>query len=111
MLVWILNIFLTKKGLGRSKFLTKPLSQDINMLLSECELNCHHDGSEKSTLEIQATPIPPLTETAIINPTTSIPVTAVPVKTIGLSANNCIDGVDCNIVTLDEDNDDDNRVG
>lgn len=34
-------------GLGRSKFLPKPLPAEINMLLSECDVvNCHHDGAQ-----------------------------------------------------------------
>lgn len=49
------------------------------MLLSECDLNCHHEMTEKSAAS---------------------------------SVNNCIDGIDGNnMETLEEDEDDDNRVG
>lgn len=33
-------------GLGRSKFLPKPLPQEINMLLAECDRNCHHEYTD-----------------------------------------------------------------
>lgn len=35
-------------GLGRRKFLPKPLPHGINVLLSECGLNCQHEMTEKS---------------------------------------------------------------
>lgn len=36
-------------GLGRSKFLPKPMPPEINMLLAECDRNCHHEYSDTST--------------------------------------------------------------
>lgn len=83
-------------GLGRSKFLPKPLPQEINMLLSECDLNCHHEMTEKSG-----------TAVAAVTSATSSPALAATVN-----VNNCIDGgVDSNNMEATEDEDDDNRIG
>ncbi|KAJ6648100.1 Potassium channel subfamily K member 9, partial [Pseudolycoriella hygida] len=32
--------------LGRSKFLPKPKPQEINVLLAECDRNCHHEHTD-----------------------------------------------------------------
>lgn len=51
-----LHVYQLRLGLGRSKFLPKPLPEEINVLLSDCDLNFHHDGSEKATLPAPSQP-------------------------------------------------------
>lgn len=63
----------TFTGLGRSKFLPKPMPQEINMLLAECDRNCRHEYTD----------------------------TATP------SSNKC----GGNLETLEDDDDDENRIG
>ncbi len=67
------SFFLFISGLGRSKFLPKPMPPEINMLLAECDRNCHHEYTD----------------------------TATP------SSNKC----GGNLETLEDDDDDENRVG
>lgn len=48
------SVFLFKQnysfpGLGRSKFLPKPMPPEINMLLAECDRNCHHEYADTAT--------------------------------------------------------------
>lgn len=81
------NCVIVTEGLGRSKYVPRPLPQEINVLLSECELNCYYDGSEKSTL---AAPSPPLATTQML--------------TTAATSSRTVD-------TYDEDDDDDNRIG
>lgn len=86
-------------GLGRSKFLPKPLPQEINMLLSECDIGCYSDASEKSAA-----------------PTASITTTA-PASTNDVakcdSTQPTVDSRNANNLdtSLDDDDDDDNRIG
>lgn len=84
------NCVIVTEGLGRSKYVPRPLPQEINVLLSECELNCYYDGSEKSTL---AAPSPPVATTQMLT-TAASPATS----------SRTVD-------TYDEDDDDDNRIG
>lgn len=105
-------------GLGRSKFLPKPLPQEINMLLSECELNCRHDGSEKSTLP----PPPPMPlSTTILLPTSLppsssttvhiMPTTNVASATTVSFAPVCDDGSLTKADPMDDEDDDESRGG
>lgn len=90
--LWIVT---AKTGLGRSKFLPKPLPQEINMLLSECDIGCYPDASEKS-------------------PSTASITTTADAKTDTLpTAVGCVDGRNANNLdtSLDDDDDDDNRIG
>lgn len=67
------------------------------MLLSECDLNCHHEMTEKSG-----------TAVAAVTSATSSPTLAATT----VNVNNCIDGgVDGNNMEATEDEDDDNRIG
>lgn len=81
-------------GLGRSKFLPKPLPQEINMLLSECDIG------EKSppTASITAT-----TTNVDVEKSQNLQPTAV----------GCVDSRNANNLdtSLDDDDDDDNRIG
>lgn len=107
------------KGLGRSKFLPKPLPHEINVLLSNCDQNCHHDGSEKSTLPPHPTPLTTThmltTATPSVTSHIAIPTaTAVTVTSIGMNnINNLVDvnSIDGNLETYDDDDDDENRIG
>ena len=80
-----------KLGLGRSKFLPKPLPQEINMLLAECDVNCHHESTEQQSATTACSTMAKGTTAA----------------TVSVSMNKCSG----NMETLDEDDDDDNRAG
>ncbi|XP_055312711.1 uncharacterized protein LOC129574574 [Sitodiplosis mosellana] len=89
----------TVHGLGRSKFLPKPLPQEINMLLSECDIGCYPDASEKSS--------PP---TASITTTNDVAKSDSPLPTAVVG---CVDSRNANNLdtSLEDDDDDDNRIG
>lgn len=93
-------------GMGRSKFLPKPLPHEINMLLTECDMNCYPDPSGKSiTTMASSASIAKSTDTkaSIIQSDTS---------SQSITANNSADSYNGNCMdTLDDDDDDDNRIG
>lgn len=86
-------------GLGRSKFLPKPLPQEINMLLSECDIGCYSDTSDKSSA-----------------PAASIATATMDAKsdsTLPTNVFGCVDSRHANNLdtSLDDDEEDDTRVG
>lgn len=91
---------LERTGLGRSKFLPKPLPQEINMLLSECDLGCYPDNgsSEKSPPTASITTMPDGKTDSTLAPAAVV---------------SCIDSRNANNLdtSLDDDDDDDNRIG
>lgn len=96
-------------GLGRSKFLPKPLPQEINMLLSECDIGCYSDASEKSSA--------PTTASALnAKGDSNIGPAAVYANSGGgggggsVGGGGYIDGHHANSIG-DDDDDDDNRIG
>lgn len=102
-------------GLGRRKFLPKPLPHEINMLLSECDINRYSDSTEKSI----TTQIPPTTTvTSSTDTRTSITSEQSPFKIQlqSTNVNSCNEHYNGhhNMDTFDDDGDDDddgNRIG
>lgn len=105
--------FKSKTGLGRRKFLPKPLPQEINMLLSECDINRYSDSTEKSI----TTQTPPTTTvTSSTDTRTSITSEQSPFKNQlqSTNVNSCNEYYNGhhNMDTFDDDDDDDgNRIG
>lgn len=95
-----LSLCLVTSGLGRSKFLPKPLPQEINMLLSECDIGCYSDGSEKSSAPTTA---------STINAKGDNNTLPAAVFVGGGGGGDYIDSRHTNLD--DDDDDDDNRIG
>lgn len=98
---------ITNIGMGRSKFLPKPLPQEINMLLTECDMNCCPDSSGKAITTMASSMAP------IAHPTdTKASITQSDTSSQPITANNSADSYNGNCMdTLDDDDDDDNRIG